>query len=124
MFDIGFLELLIIAVVGLLVIGPDQLPQTLRSIGLWVGRFKRGLQQTRSEFEQQIGADDIRRQLHNEEVMQRLNASKEDINRVVNRESASIEASLNDLEQAQKESQSLNDAQEETQEASKDETKK
>ncbi len=110
MFDIGFLELLIIAVVGLLVIGPDQLPQTLRSIGLWVGRFKRGLQQTRSEFEQQIGADDIRRQLHNEEVMQRLNASKEDIDRVVNRESASIEASLNDLEQAQKESQSLNDA--------------
>lgn len=124
MFDIGFLELLIIAVVGLLVIGPDQLPQTLRSIGLWVGRFKRGLQQTRSEFEQQIGADDIRRQLHNEEVMQRLNASKEDINRVVNRESEAIEASLNDLEQAQKESQSLNDVQEETQEASKDETKK
>ena len=66
MFDIGFLELLIIAVVGLLVIGPDQLPQTLRSIGLWVGRFKRALQNTRSEFEQQIGADDIRRQLHNE----------------------------------------------------------
>lgn len=124
MFDIGFLELLIIAVVGLLVIGPDQLPGTLRSIGLWVGRFKRGLQQTRSEFEQQIGADDIRRQLHNEEVMQRLNASKEDIDRVVNRESASIEASLNDLEQAQKESQSLNDAKEEIQEASKDETKK
>ena len=112
MFDIGFLELLIIAVVGLLVIGPDQLPQTLRSIGLWVGRFKRALQNTRSEFEQQIGADDIRRQLHNEEVMQRLNASKEDIDRVVSRESEAIEASLNDLEQAQQESQSLNETSE------------
>ncbi|BFM18349.1 hypothetical protein R50073_45320 [Maricurvus nonylphenolicus] len=101
MFDIGFLELLIIAVVGLLVIGPEQLPQTLRSIGLWVGRFKRALQQTRSEFEQHIGADDIRRQLHNEEVMKRLNETRDDINRVVHNETAAIEDSFKDLENAQ-----------------------
>jgi sec-independent protein translocase protein TatB len=101
MFDIGFLELLIIAVVGLLVIGPEQLPQTLRSIGLWVGRFKRALQQTRNEFEQHIGADDIRRQLHNEEVMKRLNETRDDINRVVHNETAAIEDSFKDLENTQ-----------------------
>lgn len=101
MFDIGFLELLIIAVVGLLVIGPEQLPQTLRSIGLWIGRFRRALQQTRSEFEQHIGADDIRRQLHNEEVMKRLNETRNDINRVVHNETAAIEDSFKDLENAQ-----------------------
>ena len=64
MFDIGFFELLIIAVVGLIVIGPEQLPGTLRTIGLWFGRLKRGIQLARSEFEQQIGADDIRRHEH------------------------------------------------------------
>lgn len=91
MFDIGFFELLVIGVVGLLVIGPEQLPGALRTLALWWGRFKRGLQTTRTEFEQQIGADDIRRQLHNEEVMQRLNATKQEIERSVNEEITNIE---------------------------------
>lgn len=91
MFDIGFFELLVIGVVGLLVIGPEQLPGALRTLALWWGRFKRGLQTTRTEFEQQIGADDIRRQLHNEEVMQRLNATKQEIERSVSEEITNIE---------------------------------
>ena len=91
MFDIGFFELLVIGVVGLLVIGPEQLPGALRTLALWWGRFKRGLQSTRAEFEQQIGADDIRRQLHNEEVMQRLNATKQEIEQSVNENIADIE---------------------------------
>lgn len=98
MFDIGFFELLIIAVVGLLVIGPEQLPSTLRTLVLWWGRFKRGLQNTRAEIEQQIGADDIRRQLHNEEVLKRLNASKEEIERAVKENVADIEDNL-DIDQ-------------------------
>ncbi|MAZ89039.1 MAG: twin-arginine translocase subunit TatB [Cellvibrionaceae bacterium] len=94
MFDIGFFELLVIGVVGLLVIGPEQLPGALRTAALWWGRFKRGLQSTRSELEQQIGADDIRRQLHNEEVMQRLNASKQDVERTVNESVSDIEKNI------------------------------
>lgn len=79
MFDIGFFELLLIGVVALIVIGPEQLPQTLRTLGLWWGRLKRGVQSTRAELEQHIGADDIRRQLHNEDIMRQLAATKEDI---------------------------------------------
>lgn len=94
MFDIGFFELLVIGVVGLLVIGPEQLPGALRTLALWWGRFKRGLQTTRTEFEQQIGADDIRRQLHNEEVMQRLNATKQEIEQSVNENIAEIESKV------------------------------
>ena len=41
MFDIGGLELLLIAVVGLLVIGPERLPEALRTLGLWLGRLRR-----------------------------------------------------------------------------------
>lgn len=77
MFDIGFFELLLISVVAMLVIGPEQLPGTLRTAGLWWGRLKRGINRTRSEFERQIGADDIRRQLHNEEVMRHLQETEE-----------------------------------------------
>ncbi len=76
MFDIGFTELLVCLVVALVVIGPEQLPGTVRTVGLWIGRLKRSLRDTRQEIERQIGADDIRRQLHNEEVMQNLEEAR------------------------------------------------
>ena len=73
MFDIGFAELLIIAVVGLLVIGPQRLPETVRALALWVGRLRRAVSRTYRELEKEVGMDDIRRQLHNEEIMRQLN---------------------------------------------------
>jgi sec-independent protein translocase protein TatB len=75
-FDIGFTELLLCLVVALVVIGPEQLPATVRTVGLWIGRMKRSLRDTRNEIERQIGADDIRRQLHNEEVMQNIEEAR------------------------------------------------
>ena len=86
MFDIGFFELLVIAVVGLVVIGPERLPGAVRSGALWWGRFKRSIQETRSELEKQLGADEIRRELHNEDVMRSLEAlrlSRQDLERQV-----------------------------------------
>ncbi len=97
MFDIGFFELLVIGVVSLLVIGPERLPETLRTMALWWGRLKRGLQSTRAEFEQQIGADDIRRQLHNEDVMRRLNANREEIERTVKENVEQLHDSFQDV---------------------------
>lgn len=86
-----------IGVVGLLVIGPERLPETLRTLALWWGRLKRGIQNTRTEFEQQIGADDIRRQLHNEDIMQRLNSSKDEISRAVSENVDEIQNSMKDV---------------------------
>jgi len=77
--DISFFELLVIAVVALVVIGPERLPEAVRGVSLWIGRLKRSLRETRSEIERQIGADDIRRQLHNEEVMQNLEKTRREI---------------------------------------------
>jgi|SRR5690606_3678423 len=75
----GFFELLLIAIVSLLVIGPERLPDTVRTVALWVGRIKRSLRETRSEIEKQLGADDIRRQLHNEEIMRSLESTRQSI---------------------------------------------
>ena len=41
MFDISFPELVVVAVIALLVLGPDRLPGALRTLGLWVGRMSR-----------------------------------------------------------------------------------
>jgi len=72
MFDIGFTELLLVAIVALLVLGPERLPQALRTLGLWIGRMRRSFNAVRDEIEREIGMDDIRRQLHNEAVMEEL----------------------------------------------------
>lgn len=69
MFDVGFSELLLVALVALLVLGPERLPGAARTAGLWVGRLKRGLAAMKAEVEREIGADEIRRQLHNENIL-------------------------------------------------------
>lgn len=79
MFDIGFFEILVVAIVALVVIGPERMPETVRAVGLWVGRLKRSLRETRNEIERQIGADDIRRQLHNEDVMRSLEKTRQQL---------------------------------------------
>ena len=76
MFDIGFSELLVIAVVALVVMGPERLPQTLRTMGLWIGRIRQTFSSVRQELENEVGMDDIRRQLHNEKLMRDLKNAK------------------------------------------------
>lgn len=73
----GIAELFVIAIVGLLVIGPEKLPETIKTCLVWFGRIKRVLNDTRTELEQQLGVDDIRRDIHNAEVMSSLKALKE-----------------------------------------------
>lgn len=100
MFDIGFTELLVCLVVALVVIGPEQLPGTVRTVGLWIGRLKRSLRETRSEIERQIGADDIRRQLHNEEILQNIEATRRQFQNSIDESANAIQSSLNDADNA------------------------
>ncbi|QIB50632.1 Sec-independent protein translocase protein TatB [Pseudomonas sp. OIL-1] len=75
MFDIGFIEMLVVAIVALLVLGPERLPGAVRTAGLTIGRIKRGFADVRSQVEREIGADEIRQQLHNERIMSNLEKS-------------------------------------------------
>ncbi|WAJ38101.1 Sec-independent protein translocase protein TatB [Pseudomonas sp. GOM7] len=70
MFDIGFTELLLVGLVALVVLGPERLPGAVRTAGLWVGRIKRSFHSIKAEVEREIGADEIRRQLHNERILE------------------------------------------------------
>lgn len=77
MFDIGFSELLLIGIVGLLVLGPERLPGAVRTATLWIGRLRRQFHQIKAEVEREIGADEIRAQLRNEAIMDELRQSRE-----------------------------------------------
>ncbi|MBV1906527.1 MAG: Sec-independent protein translocase protein TatB [Pseudomonadales bacterium] len=79
MFDsIGFPELVLIAVVSLLILGPERLPETLRTASLWLGRARRSFASIKSEIEKEIGMDEIRQQLHNEAVMEEIRKLEQD----------------------------------------------
>jgi sec-independent protein translocase protein TatB len=84
MFDVSFPELVLIAIVGLLVIGPKRLPEALRTLGLWVGRMRRSFNNVRAEIEKEIGMDEIRRQLHNEAVMEEMKRIEREVRDSVN----------------------------------------
>ena len=57
MFDIGFWELAVLAVVALLVVGPERLPQLVRDGGRWVRAVRRFITETRYEIERELDVD-------------------------------------------------------------------
>jgi sec-independent protein translocase protein TatB len=63
MFEIGFWELVMIGVVALIVVGPEQLPGLARKAGFWVGKIRRMVAEVKA---------DVDRELHLEELKQSL----------------------------------------------------
>jgi len=63
MFDIGFSELVVIALVALVVLGPERLPRAARLAGLWVRRARAHWYAVKSELEQELAADELKRSL-------------------------------------------------------------
>jgi len=59
-FDVGFSELLLIAVVALLVLGPQRLPRAARFAGLWLRRARAQWEAVRNEFERELAAEELR----------------------------------------------------------------
>jgi len=80
MFDVSFSELLLILVVGLLVFGPEKLPQVVRSVSLWLSRARRTFNQIRSEIEREVGVEELKRDLHNQAIMDTFKDVHKDLN--------------------------------------------
>jgi len=62
-FDIGFSELLLIAVVALVVLGPERLPKAARFTGLWVRRARNQWDSVKQELERELQAEELQRNL-------------------------------------------------------------
>jgi sec-independent protein translocase protein TatB len=71
MFDFGFSELLLIAVVALVVLGPERLPKAARFVGLWVRRARAQWYSVKSELERELAAEELKRDLHDAQAAMR-----------------------------------------------------
>jgi len=84
MFDIGFSELLVIAVVALIVIGPERLPKVARTAGHLFGRLQRYVNDVKADINREMELDELRR-LRNEfeETARSVEQSVSDVQRQV-----------------------------------------
>lgn len=80
MFDVSFSELILILVVGLLVFGPEKLPEVVRTTGLWIGKIRRSFNQIRTEIEREVGVDELKREIHNQSILDSLKEVRNDLN--------------------------------------------
>lgn len=61
MFDIAFSEIVIIAVVALIVIGPEKLPKTARTLGHLFGRLQRYVNDVKADISREMELDELRK---------------------------------------------------------------
>jgi sec-independent protein translocase protein TatB len=83
MFDIGFWELTLVAVVALLVVGPERLPRLARTAGLWIGKGRRVLASVKGEIDREQKAEELKRimarQVQTPEVYEFLEEAKKPV---------------------------------------------
>jgi len=59
MFDIGFSELALIALIGLLVLGPKRLPEVARTLGNWLGRMRAWIANVKQDLDREINSEEL-----------------------------------------------------------------
>jgi sec-independent protein translocase protein TatB len=85
MFDVSFSELLVIAVVALLVIGPEKLPKVARTVGAFTGRMQRYMVQIKEE---------VNREMRFEELQKLQTEIKQSVENTVEQEAAALQANI------------------------------
>ncbi|HUS95696.1 MAG TPA: Sec-independent protein translocase protein TatB [Hyphomicrobiaceae bacterium] len=98
MLDIGGMELLVIAIVALLVVGPKELPGLLRTIGRFVGAIKRQAQEFRAQFDEAIRdseLDELRKSVN--EIKSEAEAGARNLTDVVEKEVSDVKKVGDDL---------------------------
>jgi sec-independent protein translocase protein TatB len=96
MFDVGFSEIVLIAVVALVVIGPERLPKAARTMGLLFGRLQRYVTDVKADINREIELDELRRlQKQVQGAAQEFRTSVESAAQDVQAGARSVEADLN-----------------------------
>jgi sec-independent protein translocase protein TatB len=62
-FDIGFLELMVVGILGLLVLGPERLPVAARTVGLFIGKIRRTMSNIQDDLERKVRTDELKEKL-------------------------------------------------------------
>jgi sec-independent protein translocase protein TatB len=99
-FDPGFWEVTVIAVLGLLILGPERLPVVAKKVGYWVGKGRRYLSSVRSDIEREFRTDELEKILNQqsteiEELKDLISDTKKEATDVVQETKELLETSLN-----------------------------
>lgn len=81
MFDIGFLELMVILVIALLVIGPERMPEVARKIGSFAGKMRRFVESVKSEGEVAETINDFKKSMNLEEEKRQITSISDELNK-------------------------------------------
>lgn len=90
MFDVSFSELLIIAVVALLVIGPEKLPKVARTVGAFTGRLQRFMAQVKEEVNREVRFEELQK------LQQEIKQSAENIQSNINQEVVGMQTTVSE----------------------------
>jgi len=63
MLDIGFWEIIFIAVIALLVVGPERLPRIARTTGLWVGKMRGFVSSVKADIDRELATEELKKTL-------------------------------------------------------------
>ena len=77
MFQIGFLEILIILILGLIIIGPNKLPVVVKTTLKFYKKIENKFADFKNAIEDDIGADELKKDVFNELRMEELEKNKE-----------------------------------------------
>ena len=92
MFDIGFSEIVVIAVVALIVIGPERLPKTARTLGHLFGRLQRYVNDVKADINREMELDELRK------LQQQVQSAARDIETSVSSAARDFESSVRSVE--------------------------
>jgi sec-independent protein translocase protein TatB len=98
MFEIGFTEIMIVAVIALIVIGPERLPKTARMLGHLFGRLQRYVSDVKADISREMELDELRR------LQREVKGAASDIERSMSSVATELESGVRGVEQQ------LNDA--------------
>jgi sec-independent protein translocase protein TatB len=93
MFEIGFSELVMVALVSLLVIGPERLPKAARLAGYWLGKTRAMIGSVKAEIQLELRAEEMRQLFKEESGLNEFQQLVDEANESVN----SIQSSISSL---------------------------
>jgi sec-independent protein translocase protein TatB len=92
MFDIGFSEIVVIAVVALIVLGPERLPKAARTLGHLFGRLQRYVNEVKSDISREMELEELRK------VQQEVTSAARDLEQSVSNAARDVESGVRDVE--------------------------
>lgn len=92
MFDIGFSEIVVIGVVALVVIGPERLPKTARTLGHLFGRLQRYVSEVKADISREMELDELRK------LQREMQGAARDFHQSVTTAASDVQAGIRNVE--------------------------